>query len=351
MWIVGIIMLMGAVPACRAVGEQAPTEESVADVFERVHTSVVTLYTVSSGPTVESYGAQVQQEGSGSGVVISADGLILTAAHVVQTAEEVEVEFHDGSIARAEILSSDPVTDLALVKVDSKLPEGLTVASLGDSDKTRIGERVFAVGAPLGISHTLTVGHLSARRLTASLVDEQDVVEVMQTDASINPGNSGGPLFDMQGEVVGVVSFITTLSGGSSGLGFAISSNTCHERFLNRPAIWSGLEFISLRGRFAELLNIPSGGSGLLIQRVVPNSLGARLGLHGGDVPAEISGLPMLLGGDIILEVGDIELESPDSGSRIREQLTKMKDEDTLRVKILRGGKQIVLRKTWKEIR
>jgi S1-C subfamily serine protease len=350
--LLSLLALSVAPVACATTGAALVADgESVADVFDRVHTGVVTLYTVSRGPTVESMGLPVALEGNGSGVLISAEGDILTAAHVVQTAAELFVEFHDGSVAEAQIVSSDPLIDLAIVRVVGEVPASAAVAVLGDSDHTRVGSRVFAVGAPLGISHTLTVGHLSAQRVTPSMADVNELVEVLQTDASLNPGNSGGPLFDMQGRVVGIVSFISTLSGGSQGLGFAVSSNTCRERFLERPPLWSGMEFLSVSGRFAELLNVPGGGTALLVQGVVAGSPADRLGLRGGDVAAEIQGLRLLLGGDLVLAVNGVALGAPGARDTIRDRLGAMQDAEEVRVTILRAGEQRVLTRRWSDLR
>ncbi|MCP3914902.1 MAG: trypsin-like serine protease, partial [bacterium] len=180
-------------------------QDSLSVVFDRVHSAVVTLHTVGTGPTVQSGGRAVTEDGLGSGTVIDADGAILTAAHVVQTAERVAVEFFDGTVMEAHVESSDPVSDTALVRLDGKVPAQVRPAPLGDSDDARVGDRVFVVGAPLGVSHTLTVGVLSARRYAPSLVGGELKIEVFQTGTAINPGNSGGPLFDMAGKLIGVV--------------------------------------------------------------------------------------------------------------------------------------------------
>ena len=351
--LLGMFSVLSATPACAAppvIQEEKPEPPTIAEVFARVHTSVVTLHTVSSSPTVETFGLPVQQEGTGSGVLITKEGDILTAAHVVQTAEQVAVEFYDGTIVAAKVISSDPLTDLALVRLVELPPNRIAVTELGDSDKAPIGSRVFAVGSPLGISQTLTVGYLSARRSSPSLVNKSEKIEVLQTDAAINPGNSGGPLFNMQGEVIGVVSFISTLSGGSDGIGFAVSSNTCRERFLERPPLWSGLDYVSIGGRFAEILNVPRGKSAMLVQSVVKGGMADKLGLKGGDVPAEIGGLKLLLGGDLVLSVGGIDLGDADAGNSIRKLLVAMKPDDRIKVSVIRGGKRLLLTKPWGEL-
>ncbi len=349
MLLLASLLFSGMPFACVLIQEVADQDE-LPRVYERVYTGVVTLHTVSSGPTVETYGVRVEQEGTGSGVVVSAEGEILTAAHVVQNADSVAVEFYDGTRLPAQIVSSDPLTDLAMVRLEGALPGGVAIARLGDSDQARIGSRVFVVGAPLGITHTLTVGHLSARRIAPSLVDAKEQIEVLQTDAAINPGNSGGPLFDLRGDVIGVVSFIQSVSGGSQGLGFAISAKTCRERFFGRLPLWTGMEYLSLRGPFAELLNLPEGKCGLLVQRVVSGSIADRLGLRGGEVVAEIQGFPLLLGGDIVLQVGTVEVGQPGARDEIMTLLGKLGPADHVEVRILRSGKMQTLRARWSEL-
>jgi len=339
-------ILLG-VTSCRSLSASLSFQESVAQVFAEVHSSVVTLRTTSRGPSVETGGAFAELDGNGSGVLINADGDILTAAHVVQGADEIEAVFFDNRSIPARVISSDPISDIALVRLQGELPEGIRPARTGDSTTVHVGQQVFVVGAPLGISHTLTVGYVSALRLSPSLIDPQIGVEVIQTDAAINPGNSGGPLFDLEGRVVGIVSYISTRSGGSEGLGFAVSINTCTERFQRLPDFYSGLEYLPVRGRFAELLNLPPGTGGYLIQRVVEDSPAARVGLRGGDVPAVIAGMPMLLGGDILLAVDGIGLGAPGYRKRLMEHLGGLAPASVVELSVLRSGEQLQLRAPW----
>ena len=221
---------------------------------------------------------------------------------------------------------------------------------LGDSNAARVAERVFVVGAPLGISHTLTVGYLSARRMGPSLIGAGEV-EVLQTDAAINHGNSGGPLFNMAGEVIGVVSFILSESGGSAGLGFAISSRTAREQLLDRPAFWTGVDWVTLAGEWAKAFNLPDGRTGLLLQRVAQGSAGARLGLRGSSVPIEAGGRPLLIGGDVVLEVAGIDVGSEEAVARIGAALDGLASDAELVVRILRDGRERTLKARMGELR
>ncbi|MCK5650718.1 MAG: trypsin-like peptidase domain-containing protein, partial [Gemmatimonadetes bacterium] len=169
-------------------------------------------------------------------------------------------------------------------------------------------------------------------------------VEFLQTDAAINPGNSGGPMFDMDGRVIGIVSHILTVSGGSMGLGYAVSANTAHQVLREGPSIWSGLEGVPLTGLLAELLNVPPPGGGLLVQRVAYGSIAEILGLRPSTIPVQIAGEEVTIGGDIILSVQGIpvgaELEGTDA---ILEAVAALPSGATLTVEVLRGGRRVEL--------
>jgi S1-C subfamily serine protease len=260
---------------------------------------------------------------------------------VVQTAEYVEVEFSTGETVQGQVVSSTPTADLALVQV-ARVPRGAAVATLGDSDRVRVGDEVFVVGAPLGVSYTLTVGHLSGRRTAGTLYDGFLLGEFLQTDAAINPGNSGGPMFNMNSEVVGIVSYVLSESGGWAGLGFAVSTNSARKLLLERPPFWTGVEGYLLRGDMAKVFNLPQE-VGVLVLRVADRSPAAQFGLRGGSMEANIGGEPLLVGGDIILRVMNIPVSAAGLLD-IRERLSNLKAGDTATLTILRGGQQVELR-------
>ena len=317
--------------------------QSLEDVFERVQNSVVTIRVRETGVVSRIPGQVTSVEGVGSGVLIGNDGKILTAAHVVQTADRIEVEFAEGSRRQAEVIASEPLADVALLQLSGLPPFDARVAPLGDSDKARVGSRVFVVGAPLGISHTLTVGHLSARRSDPSGLQGRLRTEFFQTDAAINKGNSGGPMFNMDGEVIGIVSAIVSRSGGSEGLGFAVTSNIARKLLIESPRFWTGTNVIMLTGRIGEVFNIPEGSSGMLVQRVARNSPAETLGLKGGDMVATIAGQEILIGGDIILSVQGLPV-LPDSYDDITEKLTEVNPGDEVTVVVLRAGRLVELK-------
>ncbi|MCZ6596644.1 MAG: trypsin-like peptidase domain-containing protein [Planctomycetota bacterium] len=347
--ILGILFSSSFLPllACQASGPsvalRTSTDESLEEVFDRVHGSVVTIRTVGQSGLIDDTGAALFEGGIGSGVLVSDDGRIMTAAHVVQTADAVAVDFVDGTTRKARILGTVPSADLALIQIEGELPAEATVARLADSDSARVGSMVFVIGAPRGISHTLTVGHLSARRQLELPFPGSVPIELLQTDAAINKGNSGGPMFDMRGEVIGIVSHIVSESGGSEGLGFGVAANTARVLLLERNIVWSGIDKVVLSGPFARALNLPEGRSGDLVQRVAKGSLGDRLGVRGGEIPATIAGQDLLLGGDVVLEVFGVRVEDPDFYSKVEKMFESLGDSNVMSVLVLRGGDQQLL--------
>lgn len=199
-----------------------------------------------------------------------------------------------------------------------------------------VGAEVFIVGAPYGMSYTLTVGHISARHEPYTIPGAL-LGEFFQTDAAINEGNSGGPMFNMKGEVIGIVSHILSKSGGFEGLGFATTSNTANELLLGKKPFWAGVEGTILTGILAKALNLPQS-TGMLIQQVAEDSPAGRIGLRGGVVPVTIDNKSMIIGGDIVLEVMGISFAESGSYLKIREALHELPEDATVTMKILRWG-------------
>lgn len=312
---------------------------SLSQTFKRVGGAVVVVRTSDRlAAARRSNARQMHTSGLGSGVLISPDGRVLTAAHVVQTADAVAVEFADGALVKASILASDPAADVALLQLE-RVPAGVKPATLGDSDNADVGDEVFVVGAPFGISHTLTVGHISARRRPNATFGSMETAELFQTDAAINEGNSGGPMFNLAGEVIGVVSRIVSRSGGSEGLGFVVTSNLAKQLLFAEPTVWSGVEGYLLIGEMARAFNVPVTRAGLLVQRVAHGSLAERFGLRGGDLPAVIAGERLIVGGDVVLAVEGIALGDEDAYENIRKRMIQIRDNNgSLHVTALRAG-------------
>ena len=326
--------------------------QQLRDAFRQVNQSVVIVRTkrVEVAPSADEPMTII--DGLGSGVLISNDGKILTAAHVVQTADVASVEFADGQEIIARVIGSDVQSDVALLQL-KEMPRGVTPATLGDSDKMEVGDQVFVIGAPYGISQTLSVGHLSGRhRLNTN--NQSTSVEFLQTDAAINTGNSGGPMFDMQGNVIGIVSSIMTHTGGSEGLAFATAANTAKKLLLDRKPFWSGIDALVVTGAMAKALNLPQP-AGVLVQRIGDGSIGSQLGINPGTLRATIHGMDILLGGDVILSVNNIAIIDPSSAQslgsftgdenyeKIYNSVAALKSGDPLVVTVFREGKVLKL--------
>ncbi len=315
--------------------------QSFRTLFERVSKSVVVVRTLERGTPVEPGARGEVDLGVGAGTIISADGRILTAAHVIQVAEKVGVELADGRMYPATVIGSSVRADVALLKIDNP-PPGLVPARLGNSDSVRVGDEVAIIGAPWGFSHSLSVGHVS-RLPKAEGTTSGVPISLIQTDAAINHGNSGGPMFDLDGRVVGIVSHIMTYSGGSEGLGFAVSVNAARRLLLSSTSVWTGIDGYMLNGALAKLFNIPQQ-SGLLVQRVAAGSPGAKLGLWAGQVPVRIGEQELVLGGDIVLRVGDVEITGDSlSEERASRYVQALPAGAPLVVEVLRGGTVVQL--------
>ena len=307
--------------------------------FEKLYAessdSVVTVYTKSI--SFENNQPR-SKSGVGSGVLIEKDQ-ILTAAHVVDGAQTIEILFTDGKRISADILSLVRSSDIALLKLRESHPNP-TIATLADSDETGIGSDVFIIGAPFGISQTLSVGILSGR-MNRGFMAAGAPIEFLQTDASINTGNSGGPMFNTRGEVIGIVSFILSKSGGFDGVGFATSSNSARDALLSSPGILAGFEGVMIDAHIAKALNLPKRG--FLVQRVNSESAVGQAGLTAGYIPAEIAGHSMLLGGDLIMEIIGVVCEEPHDFELIKDSLTKLDGEETYSIKVYRKGEIVDL--------
>jgi S1-C subfamily serine protease len=321
--------------ACVLAAVTVAAAQTVADVFDKVKDSVVVIRTVQKEIAPDRDGF-VSIGGLGSGVLIDPEGNVLTAAHVVQTAEKVEVEFPSGEKISARVITAQQLADIALIRIE-RLPKNPVFAKLGNSDAVRVGDQVIVVGAPMGISHSLSVGHIGGRRKANVLFGGLSEAEILQTDAAINTGNSGGPMFDMNGQVVGIVSSILSRSGGFEGIGFAIASNTAQKIAADRIP-WSGMEAMLIGGPAAAILNLPQP-VGLLIQKIAAGSPADRLGLRAGSIRAELEGEEILLGGDILLAVGGIRLSDEKAAPRILDLLRTAPEGEKMAVTVLRAGK------------
>lgn len=315
--------------------------QQLADLFRNVSPSVVLIRTLERGLSPVPSAGLMTIPGLGSGVVISGDGRIMTAAHVVHTADRVAVQFSDGKLYPAHVVSSSLRADVALLQLD-QFPIGLAPARVGNSDSLEIGDQIVVIGAPYGLEHSLTVGHVSGRINGGGIVGGGQM-EMIQTDAAINQGNSGGPMFNMKGEVVGIVSRILTQSGGFEGVGFAVSSKVANRVLLSTRSFWTGIDGVILQDTLAAVFNVPQA-AGFLVQQVAQRSPAELLGLRAGTMRARLAGGEILVGGDIVLSVGGIAI-APDGASleQIQNHLTALRTGDSLKVNVLRAGRVVRL--------
>ena len=312
------------------------------EIFRRVTSSVVVVHAQKKAATPTSAEAPLLDQSIGSGFLISADGKVLTAAHVIQTADQIEVEFMGGQRVAARILASAPFADVALLQLE-KVPENATVVSLGDSSLTEVGDQIFIIGAPYGATHSLSVGWISARRSTEKAVENLTSLETLQLDAAVYEGNSGGPVFNLKGEVVGIVSHALAKVGNSTGLGFAVTSNVARKLMLEEKRVWLGIEGWLIEGELAHAFNLPQS-AGMMVQSVAYGSLGAGLGLREGTVMMTIGELHLMAGGDVIVEMlGQPIIPDTKVLGDIQLQLNTLRVGDNLKVKVLRGGKIVEL--------
>ena len=313
--------------------------QDVEELFRKVSPSVVVIK--AKGRAVTSSRGLVTFGEIGSGVLISPDGKVITAAHVVHAMDEIAVEFFGGETVPARVVASEPAADLALIKLE-RVPAGAQVAKLGDSDRVRVGQQVLVIGAPYGLAHSFSAGWISAKWLPNTAYRAMPLAEFFQTTATINTGNSGGPMFNVSGEVIGIVSHNISKSGGSEGLGFVVTMKSARYFLMEREWAWIGLEGTVVTGELAEIFNVP-GGSGLLVSVVPKNSPAWDMGVQGGDRIATIGGREIVVRGDIILAMAGIAIGSEADIPRIRERIGAMPAGERFTATVLRAGEVLQL--------
>lgn len=320
------------------------------ELSEEERTNIRVYDTVSPGVvnvtrTVVEYDfffSPVAREGTGSGCVLDTEGHILTNYHVIDAADSLEVSLPDHSKYRARVLGVDRQNDLAVLRIDAPA-ERLHPIRLGSSASLKVGQKVLAIGNPLGLQNTLTVGIVSSLGRRIKTQSGELVDNVIQTDAAINPGNSGGPLLNTAGEMVGINTSIFTIGGGNIGIGFAIPAETIRrvatelirEGRVIRP--WFGIEGYALNDDLASVLKLPVG-QGILVYRVYRGSSADRADIRGASRAVVWYNQRIYVGGDIITEV---EGKPVASQEELQLLLESHRPGETVRVTIRRGDERL----------
>jgi S1-C subfamily serine protease len=324
-------------------------EQNNISVYRKNIGSVVNI--TSRAVTLDFFYGLVPQEGQGSGFIIDREGHVLTNYHVIADARQIEVTLHNRNKYRATVVGSDRSHDLAIIQI--KVPD-LNPMVMGDSKNLQVGQKVYAIGNPFGLSGTLTSGIVSSVRQ----VQEPDGVtidEAIQTDAAINPGNSGGPLLNSHGEVIGINTMIAGNPGvgQSAGIGFAIPINTA-KAVLNdlltlgrvrRPAL--GVVTIPISPDIADELGL-AADYGLLIVQVAPGGAAAHAGLKGGSERAYLGNMPITIGGDLIVAIDDQDVQDQQQLGHI---MNSHRAGDTVKVTVYRGKRKMDVQVTLGEAR
>jgi putative serine protease PepD len=271
------------VTAAAASPVASPDMLSVADIYERTSQSVVEI-TTSGAVQTTPFGGQGRQQAQGSGFVYDDEGHVITNQHVVDGASAVTVTFPGGKEYAAEVVGTDPSTDLAVLEIDAPASE-LEPLRLADSDDVKVGSGAIAIGSPFGLEQTVTTGIVSALHRQITAPNEFTIDDAIQTDAAINHGNSGGPLLDLNGNVIGVNSQIESQSGGNDGVGFAVPSNTV-KRIADALIADGEVEHAYLGVSTEDAADV----DGARIAEVRAGTPAERAGLETGDVVTALDG-------------------------------------------------------------
>ena len=278
-------------------------------IYEMANKSVVHITTVSQSNPYTLLEV-LPQQGTVSGIVISADGYVLTNAHVISDATSLTVRLYDGSIYQARLIGVDLENDLAVLKIDLEKDVELEPIKFGTSTTLKVGQKVVAIGNPFGYDRTMTIGTISGLGRPVRTETNTVINGMIQTDAAINPGNSGGPLLNGRGEMVGICTTIHTTSGGSQGIGFAIPVDTAISvipdliRFGKVVRGWFDIRMVQLDASIIEYASL-SVSQGILVSEVQSGGKAEKGGLRGGTQRVQYGASVIHLGGDIIVKVNN----------------------------------------------
>jgi S1-C subfamily serine protease len=327
-----------------AAPEYTNTELNNISVYKRVVPSVVNI--TAGTVTLDFFMGLVPQQDQGSGFILDKQGHILTNYHVVGESHNIQVQTHDKHRYAATVIGKDRLHDLALLQINAP---NLVPAVLATSRDLQVGQQVYAIGNPFGLSGTMTSGIISAIRSVRSPEGGAPIENAIQTDAAINPGNSGGPLLNSQGEVIGINSMIAQNGAEqNAGIGFAIPIDTAkavlsdfqkygHAR---RPSL--GISTLPIGPDLAEQMGLPAQ-YGVLIESTVPGGAADRAGLHGGNQVAYLGNMQISTGGDLIVAIDGQDITSSQDISEIMNQ---HQPGDTLTITFFRGRRKMTARVT-----
>jgi putative serine protease PepD len=309
---------------------------SVNEIYERAASGVVQITSTSRAVDVFPAGTP---SALGSGFVVDKAGHIVTNFHVVDGAEQIQVSFSNRDTVAAQLVGTDPSTDLAVLEVETA-SSALTPLQLGNSDDVRVGDSVVAIGNPFGLVRTATAGIVSAVQRMIQAPNQFFIDEVIQTDAPINSGNSGGPLLNDRAQVIGVNTRIETdgVSTGNVGIGFAVPSNTVKDvvaQLLQTGRVehaWLGIYGQALSSDLADTYNLPVE-RGVIVETVRPGSGADKANLAGGDMQVVVAGVTYVLGGDIIVSFDGRKISSVEE---LREAISEHKPGDRVKLEIFR---------------
>ena len=295
-------------------------EETNIKIYQQLSQCVVNV--TSTRRTLNFWLQVVPEQGTGSGFVIDDQGHILTNNHVIENSDQIEVTLYDESTVEAEIVGRDPINDLAVLKIDCS-SEQCRPIRLAEDPTIRVGQRVLAIGNPFGLERTLTTGIVSS--MGRSLDTKNGVLDnLIQTDAAINPGNSGGPLLNTRGEVIGINTAILSRTGESAGIGFAVPVSTVNRVLSDLiehgevVRAWLGIAGRTLTPRLAQALDL-SVDEGILVEQVASGSSADAAGIQGGNRRVFAGNVPLIIGGDVLVEVGGRKVANTRDVTRIME--------------------------------
>ncbi len=333
--------VISTLPASADPAENLQTSQTesktVQEIYKQSSKGVVQVTSTSVVTDNPFFGPQ-SESSLGSGFVVDKDGYIVTNYHVIENAQEIEVNFSGDDRVPAKVVGSDPSTDLAVLKIGEQ-SRALTPLPLGDSDAVLVGDAVVAIGNPFGLERSVTAGIVSALQRDLVAPNGYTIDKVIQTDAPINKGNSGGPLLDLSGKVIGVNSQIESETGGNVGIGFAIPVNTVREVFSQIKAngkvehAYLGVRMQPITDDLTEVFNLPVD-EGIMIVDVEPGSPADEAGLQGGGKQVIVGGTSYVLGGDIVLRADGQPLTSPDE---LRTMVMEKEPGDSMTLDIRRG--------------